>query len=493
MTAGHDPDAGAVRRARASGAEIYLRLLVEAELRRAVAYPRYEPPRTGSAPRPVPAAESMDRVRAAAEALTVIGAIEDATAHSALTGFKAALALRSKVPLQLLDGVPLARWNQRRLPAAGLPGGAVHVVSVGGSLPGGRDGEALHLLTLLLAPGRAAALTVAGRVPPDHRLSRRELPIGPFGPYSLRDLGLTFTDDRGNRYGGEISGGGTCDGTWWSLELIFSPLPPADIGWLDIAAVNRPASVRVHLAAAVAAGCPPARPVTPASAVQASSGTGALPPVSAGSPGERLLDSIAENLLWSSLWHGDENPERPRLAAMAAALRGAHAVKSGSPALNRYAALSHRLGIAACGGLRAATGADLPPAWDDVLAGRGTQDGREEAMPVAAVLPEIDGARFALTGLCCSGETATLRALAWGWQPEDEPLNQAPFSWWARDSAGRWHVARQVWSGQHRNGAVLDITLIPPLHPAATSLEIFLTGSSERATATVPLLRQATS
>jgi hypothetical protein len=152
MTAGHDPDAGAVRRARASGAEIYLRLLVEAELRRAVAYPRYEPPRTGSAPRPVPAAESMDRVRAAAEALTVIGAIEDATAHSALTGFKAALALRSKVPLQLLDGVPLARWNQRRLPAAGLPGGAVHVVSVGGSLPGGRDGEALHLLTLLLAP-----------------------------------------------------------------------------------------------------------------------------------------------------------------------------------------------------------------------------------------------------------------------------------------------------------------------------------------------------
>jgi hypothetical protein len=54
-------------------------------------------------------------------------------------------------------------------------------------------------------------------------------------------------------------------------------------------------------------------------------------------------------------------------------------------------------------------------------------------------------------------------------------------------------VARQVWSGQHRNGAVLDITLIPPLHPAATSLEIFLTGSSERATATVPLLRQATS
>ena len=171
MTAGHDPDADAFRQAQASSAEMYLRLLVEAELRRAVEYPRLEPSGPGSAPRPVPeAAEGMDRVRAAAEALTAIGAIEDATAHSVLTGFTSALAVRSRVP----------------------------------------------------------------------------------------------------------------------------------------------------------------------------------------------------------------------------------------------------------------------------------------------------------------------------------PLNQIPISWWARDSAGRWHVARQVWSGQHQNGAVLDITLIPPLHPAATSLEIIVTGPSERATATVPILRQAT-
>lgn len=175
---------------------------------------------------------------------------------------------------------------------------------------------------------------------------------------------------------------------------------------------------------------------------------------------------------------------------MAAALRGAGAVKPGSPALARYTALSQRLRIAGCGGSRAA--ADLPPAWNDVLVGRGTRDGREEVMPVAAVLPEIDGARFALTGLSCSDEAATLRAVAWGWRPEDEPLNQTPISWWARDSAGRWHVARQVWSSQHQNGAVLDITLIPPLHPAAVSLEIIVTGPSERATATVPILRQAT-
>lgn len=490
MTSGHHPDAGAVRQGQASRAEMYLRWLVEAELRRAVGYPRHEPPGAGNAPRPVPvAAEGMNRVRAAAEVLSAIGAIDDATAHAVLTGFTSALAVRSRVPLRLLSGVPLARWNQRRLPAPGRPSGAVHVLPVAGCLPGGRDGELLHLLTLVLAPGRTATLTIAGRVAPDRRLPWRDLPMGPFGPYSLPDLGLAFTDDRGTRYGGEISGGGTCDGTWWSLEFFFSPLPPAGIRWLDIAAVDGPDTVRVHLADR-AAGCTQAGPVMSAGAVGATSRIGALPQVSAG-PGERLLDSVAENLLWSSLWHGDENPEASRLAAMAAALRGAGAVKPGSPALARYAALSQRLRIAARGESGAA--ADLPPAWNDVLAGRGRRDGREEVMPVAAVLPEIDGARFALTGLSCSGEAATLRALAWGWRPEDEPLNQTPLSWWARDSARRWHVARQVWSSEHQNGAVLDITLVPPLHPAATSVEIILTGSSERATATVPLLRQAAS
>lgn len=84
----------------------------------------------------------------------------------------------------------------------------MHVLPVAGCVPGGRDGELLDLLTLLLAPGRNAALTIAGRVAPDRRLPRGDLPMGPFGPCSLPDLGLAFTDDRDARYGGEISGGG---------------------------------------------------------------------------------------------------------------------------------------------------------------------------------------------------------------------------------------------------------------------------------------------
>jgi hypothetical protein len=489
MAAGHDRDAGDAQRARGPVAETYLRVLAEAELGRIVACPRHQSPGASSVPRAAPAAaEGMDRVRAAAEALNVIGAIQDAAAHRVLTEFTAALAVRAMVPLRVLQGVPGARWNQPRLPAPGLPGGVVQVVPVDRSLPGGRDGELLRLLTLTMAPGRAAALTIAGRVALDRRLPRRELPIGPFGPYSLPDLGLTFTDDRGTRYDGEISGGGTCDGTWWALEFFFSPRPHAGIGWLDITAVTGPATIRVDMAGAAASFVQAGGPLTQAGADDGPAGLRGLPPAGAGPPGERLLDSVAENLLWSWLWHDGAGPEPRRLAAMAAALAGTGAVQPGSPALNRYAALSRRLGIPARDRLQGTgAAAELPQAWSSVLASRGTQDGREDVIPVAAVLPEIDGARYALTGLYSSAGSATLRALAWGWQPEEEPLNKAPFSWWARDNAGRWHVARQVWSDARRDGAVLDITLIPPLHPAATSLKIIVTGPSGRATAMVPL------
>ena len=60
MTAGHDPDADALRQAQASSAEMYLRLLVEAELRRAVEYPRHLAGRATGGPQ---ATRSADRRR----------------------------------------------------------------------------------------------------------------------------------------------------------------------------------------------------------------------------------------------------------------------------------------------------------------------------------------------------------------------------------------------------------------------------------------------
>lgn len=86
-----------------------------------------------------------------------------------------------------------------------------------------------------------------------------------------------------------------------------------------------------------------------------------------------------------------------------------------------------------------------------------------------------------------AGRVGRSAALAWGWQPADEPLSTAPFSRWARDDAGRWHIGRQVWNDIRRDGVVLDIALVPPLHPAATSVQVILTGPTGRAAAMVPL------
>ncbi len=69
MTAGHDPDADALRQAQASSAEMYLRLLVEAELRRAVEYPRHLAGRATGGPQADPVT-----LTGAVEATSGIGA-----------------------------------------------------------------------------------------------------------------------------------------------------------------------------------------------------------------------------------------------------------------------------------------------------------------------------------------------------------------------------------------------------------------------------------
>jgi hypothetical protein len=59
----------------------------------------------------------------------------------------------------------------------------------------------------------------------------------------------------------------------------------------------------------------------------------------------------------------------------------------------------------------AAPHADLPEAWNSVLADRGRHDGRDGLAPAAALLPEADGAVFAITGLY-----STERAVILNWQ-----------------------------------------------------------------------------
>jgi hypothetical protein len=129
-----------------------------------------------------------------------------------------------------------------------------------------------------------------------------------------------------------------------------------------------------------------------------------------------------------------------------------------------------------------------------VLADRGRRDGRRAVARVAAALPELDGARIALTALESAPDHALLRLLAVGWDPPGFDLRafaeagQPPLSWWARDSAGRWHTASGGSWGPHGNRQWAGmLRLRPPLHPAATSLELTITGRSERLRIMLPL------
>ena len=110
------------------------------------------------------------------------------------------------------------------------------------------------------------------------------------------------------------------------------------------------------------------------------------------------------------------------------------------------------------------------------------------------MLPETDGARFAITGLYSTEHAVILRALAWGWHATRTPFPRAAerYSWSALDDGGRWHVARQVNApiGGISGHGYTDIALIPPLHPAATSIDVILTGPTARASATIPLTWQ---
>jgi len=119
------------------------------------------------------------------------------------------------------------------------------------------------------------------------------------------------------------------------------------------------------------------------------------------------LDAIAETTLWRfvvTCGRGD----RPltELAGMVAGLLAADALEPGSPAVAaRLVALARRLSI----GLPA--GFPAPPQWTSPSPGPACRGARPPGRPswrrpAAAVLPEIDGAQFALAELHSAAESS---------------------------------------------------------------------------------------
>lgn len=475
-------------------AETYLRLLAEAELRRG---PVLHGP--GSQPH---------RVALAAAALALADAISLSAAWQVVADFQAACALRVGDPAPaLLSGAPrwLARppasltmsswpsvvrhsmvqfltssqrpgWTTPPAPPAGPAAPAAVPIGATLPLPAEREGWYGELLLLALArTGAGAAITVATRWAGQTRRSATPRPRhAPFHE-------VAAVDDRGVSYRAALWDMGIEDGReWWDCHLGLTPAPPDGIRWLDIGPGSRGRYVRVELAAPDLANGIATQPVVPAA------------------PAARLLDRAGDELLAAGPASRAAGLSlAARVALLITDLTGGGVLAADDPAVSRLLGLGWRLGLDL--GLPAGGGvprAALPDAWHSMLADGTATDGPEGTATCTANLPEIGGAWFCLAGLRSARDAATLHVMASGWTPpgngwvvhglgpQSDP-GQVTLTWRARDSTGRWHlISAMHWGSQQ---GMIQMRLVPPLHPAATSLDVMVSDGTRQVSATVPL------
>jgi len=428
-----------------AAAEIYLRLIAEAEL-------RHRPVIAGPGPHP-------HRVWLAAATLAAAGALGPDVAWHVVSEFETSAGLRRGdvgPVISSLHRPQRARQTrtgqhrtrlQRAQPGpggagAGHPGtgpagdeqDTPSAIQIGATLalPPEREGWYGEFCLLSLArTGSQAALAVAARWAGQTR--RAAGPRPRHAPYYQ----VGAVDDRGVSYRAALWDMGAEDGRdWWDCHLGLDPAPPPGTRWLEVGPGAQGQRVRIGLATL------PRR-------TQAL--TEPVPPVS---PAARLLDQVGDDLLTlESARTGASTRLTPRVAQVIQDLIGSGTMAAGDPAVLRLAGLGWRLGLDLGPGGPVPASA-LPPAWISLLADGHAHDGPDAVAPFAADLPEIDGARVALAGLRSSADGATLHVMASGWEPRghgwlvhgsgpDDTPPGLSLSWRARDSpaAGIWSAA----------------------------------------------------
>jgi hypothetical protein len=406
------------------------------------------------------------RLQLVALTLTEAGAIEKSTATSIIAGLQTALVARSRIDAHDLFAWDLgARRHQVRAPA-----GRYIAAPIGALLPPAPGRGVARLFTLVAGPDRAV-VTIAGRAAADHEdesLHMDPWPIfGADGPPAVTDdTGLSYELD-------EDSSWSSGDGEWSGM-LTLTPIPAAAVQWLEIALRPDWPPVRVDL-------------TSPGDAA------GRFGP--APHPTERLFTAAALNLLEIAMIHDGPilgHPDLSDVADIVTALDAVGALEPARGAVGRLVALARRLGMPLPPALSAVAAAaeDLPGAWADILEHRHREDGPRADAVVAAMLPEIDGARFALAGLRSYPGAAELRVVSWGSQIGSHFARRTaanPWSWLARDDRDRWHLVTEGASSASDRHVDMQLNVMPPLHPDATSLDVTLTGPSAHVTVTVPL------
>lgn len=429
-------------------AETYLRLLAEAELRRAIKMP------AGS----IRGRWHSARLTLVAQALTAVGAVgaDVADEIQADVGFAVAgrqrLSVRGPGPGRIRPALQPSSWR---------------VVPVGQVVTIRNDDLRRELLVVAyLQSADGARFIVVGE---------------PFRPFSA-------ADDRGVSYQVIWSRGHAAG------QLLLRPDPLHQIRWVDlITAVGEPAT-RVDL-----------DPQNPAAAPDITLTR------TAHSPGELLLDVIAARILSIVAYRTPDNPRQP-IAANAdlrafvgdgpghivAALHGAGLLPPDSPVPGQLAGLCARLGINGHG-ITAPSAADLPERWQSMLTRRRSPQAPPAPGILAATvaeLPELDGAQIAIVGLHHGERGTIMHLLVSGVTPEDDwafargarPLPVL----WIRDSNGRWHTTRTdgVSPWNDSGAVVLWLEIVPPLDRGTAWIELSAAGRSAQVRATVPLSSQ---
>jgi hypothetical protein len=517
------------------GAETYLRLLAEAEMR-GVMTPASRPSWSGGpAPRPPwsgAAGGGTARLAVVAQALISVDALDAGTAQGIMADFDLAVSVRqhcdqpSPGPAGAAGPGPASATGPRpgrirfggtgpmrpvalpartwRSPAQVRPerptqGGPERFVPVGRPVPFRDEGISGELFLMSYAhTGSGARFTVAWRI----RGSSGPHQMGLAHPPMLCQL-FEVTDERGGRYELEFTPGG---GPGWTGEVSLRPDPPDDIDWLDIAASGDPA-VRVPLdqAAGPSGAGQTEGSQARASEIRASETTASEVKAS---PGEHLLTMFAERLLTAApdlppdLGLQLPGPPGPLYAIAAglgdviAALEAADVLSPLSPVPGWLATLCASLRISGHG-ITVRPAPDLPEPWLSLLAHYqrrkpDTAPVRDGYAAVAVALPELDGIRLALLGLHNSEGGTSIHALARGLVAEGRPVpfgtgTDFPLSVWIRDSGGRWHAARASGWNRADGEYALRLQLVPPLARSTAWIEVLAAGQSAEVRARVPL------
>ncbi len=416
-----------------------------------------------------PAQQCVERIDTLASILAAVGAISAETETDVTTGFTAALAARGRIEPDALLGHhtfrrwPMGRATSSQLASAGPP--SAHPIGL--SANGEIDGVPVRFYLGVLAVDQGSvALTMQARFPAesikhDHRHIH---------PMFEALSAARVVDDRGGTYRAHFSGGGG-DGRWdGRLQLV--PAPPAGVLWLDMTLPGAPV-VRIPMDMPAPDLHVTMRPVTTTAA-------------------DRFLDTQAAGMLLACGAHGAPDflaDESCDVLGMARDLLAAGVLTTSSESLRRLAAVASHLGTLLPGPFADIEPGDMPADWLSLLAGAGRTDGPAGVIPVAAVLPEVDGAQCVIAELVSDNDSATMQVHARGW-PEPRfgaGVRIEQFWWSARDDLGGWYVVGDGGGSYSNDEADLELRFSSAIDPKARALDLILTGTTTQVVVTVPL------